>query len=282
MNEFATALSAALHEEAKEIAMSADMQQAQRQLEDSIRSADRRRRAWVAVAAAAAVVVVAGLAFGLNRPSAQPGRPGPSPTQPARASVPYPLDAFMLTPPLTAQLPGWVTSPNALAVKNQGNVSFGAGYCSNPTNPTALCPNGQDRAIRLLSVRYMYPLDATKITEPSYAQYVNDWKAVQRLGYGTVSDVTTTTVGGKPATTMTVSLTKGTFGLAQCLTATSPKVSDPCYQTLPARTLYLAIVNHGSGQPLTLLFEGLNAANTADARAVATEFTTWLATVRFP
>jgi hypothetical protein len=261
--------------------MSADMQQAQRQLQDSIRSADRRRRAWVVVAAAAAVVVVAGLAFGLNRPTAQPARPGPSPTQPAHASVPYPLDAFMLTPPLTAQLPGWVTSPNTLAAKNQGEVDFGAEYCSNPTNPTALCPNGQDRAIRLLSVQYMYPLDATKITEPSYAQYVNDWKAVQRLGYGTVSDITTTTVGGKPATTMTVSMTKGTFGLAQCQTATSPKVSA-CYQTVPARTLHLAIVDHGSGQPPTLLFESLNTANTADAQAVAAEFTTWLATVRFP
>ena len=49
MNAFASALSAALHEEAQEIAMSADMQHAERQLQESIRSMDRRRRVWIAV-----------------------------------------------------------------------------------------------------------------------------------------------------------------------------------------------------------------------------------------
>ena len=65
MNDFASALSTALHEEAKEIGMSSDLQQAQRQLEQSMRSSDQRRRVWVAVAAAAAVVlVVAGVYAG--------------------------------------------------------------------------------------------------------------------------------------------------------------------------------------------------------------------------
>ena len=43
MNDFASALSTALHEEAKEIGMSSDLQEAQRQLEQSMRSSDQRR-----------------------------------------------------------------------------------------------------------------------------------------------------------------------------------------------------------------------------------------------
>ena len=105
MNEFAEALSATLHERAQETAMSIDMPQAERQLQESIRSADRRRRVWVAAAAAAAfLIAVAGIAFAFNRPTAQPAQPKPSHAN-RRAPAPVPADASQLIPPLTAQLP---------------------------------------------------------------------------------------------------------------------------------------------------------------------------------
>ena len=100
MNEFASALSTALHQEAQEIAMSADMQHAERQLQESIRSVDRRRRVWIAVAAAAAVLVVAaGITAGIKLPNAQPTNPRPTTSQPAARPIPF--AANKLHPPLS-------------------------------------------------------------------------------------------------------------------------------------------------------------------------------------
>ena len=273
MNEFAEALSATLHERAQETAMSIDMPQAERQLRESIRSADRRRRVWVAVAAAAAFLAVAGIAFAFNRPTAQPAQPKPSHSQSALPQVRYPANASQLTPPLTAQLPFWVA--------NAHDTSADPGtYLYNQENCLP-CQTGRDLKIQLYSVRYMYPLDATEILRPSYTAYVNAWEAVQPLGYGTVTDIATTTVGGRPATTMTVNFTESSNGLAACNgPAGSRTDTNNCWYSVAGRTVRLAIVDQGKGQPPTLLYESSNTDN-PNSQAITAEFTTWLNTVRF-
>ena len=270
MNEFTSALSAALHEEAKEIAMSADMQQAERQLQESIRSVDRRRRVWIAVAAAAAVLfVAAGITLGIKLPKAAPPA-HPNPTTTIQSPKPIVFQANHLTPPLTVQLPHWV------ATAQPSYYAHGYHYDQ----------HDGDRAITLLSVGYMYPLDAARIAHPGYAALVADWKAVQTQGYGTVSDVATTTVDGKPATTMTVRLAKGADGFAYCQSATNARTDpDVCVAVYPGRTYQLAIVDQGTAEPPTLVWESSTTdftSNGANSRAaIASELGTWLATIRF-
>jgi hypothetical protein len=138
-------------------------------------------------------------------------------------------------------------------------------------------PNG-GRDIHLLSVGWMFPLNSLTRVQPSYAALVADWKAVQTLGYGTVSDVTATTVGGKPATTMTVTVTLSATGLAFCDATTTDQ--RYCAGIEAGRVLHMAIVDQGTAKPPTVLWED-TAANDTATPSPASEFATWLATVRF-
>jgi hypothetical protein len=269
MNEFASTLSAALHEEAQEIAMSADIQHAERKLQESIRSLDRRRRVWIAVAAAAAIlVVVAGVTLGVKRSPAQPAQPKP-PSASQRAQQltgPIPFDHF--NPQLTVQLPLWIGKSDTYL--------RGAHYDQ---------PNG-DRALALFSVDYMYPAGATKITHPDYAALVNDWKALPTHTGATVRDVTETAVDGQPATMMTVSLTRQVDGFAYCEAVTNVRTdTNSCVSIFPGRTYHIAIVDHGSTKPPTLLWESSTTDFTSNATnsgaEIAKEFAAWRATVRF-
>jgi hypothetical protein len=266
MNEFASALSTALHQEAQEIAMSADMQHAERQLQESIRSVDRRRRVWIAVAAAAALLVVAaGITLGVRLPNSGPAHPNPSPSVTLTRPIPY----NQLTPSLTVQLPRWIASHGA----NDLIFSHGFGYAQ---------PNG-GRAVRLFSVSYMYPLGAATITQPTYTALVYDWKAIQSHGYGTVNDVATTTVDRRPATTMTIRLTRQVDGFVYCEAATSVRNDgNACLGIFPGRTYHLAIVDNGATLPPSLFWESSATDYTQSVNAaVASEFAAWLATVHF-
>lgn len=274
MNNFDALLSDALREHARETEMSIDMNEAESRLRDSMHSNNRRRGVWTGILAAAAVLlVVAGVVFVLLRPTtnAGPVTQAPSGSQPG-----FMLDARLLDPPLTATLPFWA----ALA---QGNDASPNGYtyvrkiCD---TADGLCPDGEDRVIQVVPVRHMYPLDSTTSIAPTYEQLVTAWQDVERLGYGTVSDVVTTTVDGRRATTMRVALTRPPDGLPGCETAKDKKNEGGCLGILPGLTLELAIVDRGAGNPPTLLYEGRNSSNAAQAAAVADEFRTWLSTVQ--
>jgi hypothetical protein len=263
MNDLASALSTALHEEAKEIAMSADIQHAERQLQASMRSVDRRRRVWMAVAAAALLVVAAGVALAIKLPKNEPAKPPP------QVQLTKPILFSQIEPPaLTVRLPSWTAHPGAAS-------HFGAGEWYGGTTNAG-------RGLGLFSVEYMYPLGATTISHPSYDALVADWEAVQAKGYGTVTDVSSTRVGGKPATTMTVRLTAGSPGFVYCETEFTPRTSaDSCQPVTSGRLLHLAIVNQGTNPP-TLLWES-ESTRTPDTTdpSVTDEFNAWLATVHF-
>ena len=101
-----------------------------------------------------------------------------------------------------------------------------------------------------------------------------------------MNDVATTTVGGKPATTMTVRTTQQGDGFVYCEAATSKREdTNACVSFFPGRTYHLAIVDQGKAQPPTLFWESSTTDFTANAArsnaAVASEFAAWLATVHF-
>ena len=277
VNEFASELSTALRDEARELGMAVDVLRLERQLQLQIRTTDRRRRTWVGVAAAAVLVLVAGwFAAGTVRtqPAPPATHPSPSPTH-LRTTPPYPLNARLLQRPLTAQLPNWVAYTDAV-YGEVGEYDYSQSDCGGRGDP---CPAGQDVAIALYDVEYMYPPQpGSKVTKTSYSAYVHAWKEIQPLGFGTVTDVRATTVAGRPATAMTVSFTKGVDGLARCSVGNAPL--HDCWSVDAKRTFRLVIVNQGTGTPPVLLYESWNT-NNPRAQALASEFDTWLATVRF-
>jgi hypothetical protein len=115
---------------------------------------------------------------------------------------------------------------------------------------------------------------------------VNDWKALPTQTGATVRDVTGTAVDGRPATTMTVSLTRQVDGFAYCEAVSSVRTdTDSCVPIFPGRTYYIAIVDQGSTKPPTLLWESSTTDFTSNAvnsrAAIAKEFAAWRATVRF-
>jgi hypothetical protein len=177
--------------------------------------------------------------------------------------------------PVTAELPNWVAFADGV-YGEVGEYDYGQSYCGGQGDP---CPTGQDLTIGLYDVPYMFPPQAgSKIAKTSYAAYVQAWRSVQKLGFGTVTGVRGTRVAGRPATTMTVTFTRSLAGLARCAAANSP-LSD-CWSTNAGRTMRLAIVDKGSGKPPLLLYESWNS-NNPNAQALATEFDAWVATVRF-
>jgi hypothetical protein len=230
------------------------------------RRVHRRRRRELAMALTAVVLTVAGVAFALDRPTAEPTQPQPTPSPSARLTEPIPFD--YLNPLLTVQLPLWIgTSDTYLR---------GVHYDQ---------PHG-DRAIALFSVDYMYPAGVAQISQPGYAALVNDWKALPTHTQATVRDVTGTTIDGRPATMMTVSLMRQVDGFAYCEAASSARTdADSCVSIFPGRTYRIAIVDQGSTKPPTLLWESSTTDFTSNApnsgAAIASEFAAWRATVHF-
>jgi hypothetical protein len=225
----------------------------------------RRRRELAMALAAVVLIVVAGVAFAVNRPTAQPTQPQPTPSQSARLTEPIPFD--YLNPLLTVQLPLWIGKSDTYL--------RGAHYDQ---------PNG-DRAIALFSVDYMYPAGVAQISHPGYAALVNDWKALPTHTQATVRDVTGATVDGRPATMMTVSLMRQVDGFAYCEAAGSVRTdADACVSIFPGRTYRIAIVDQGSTKPPTLLWESSTTdftSNATNSGAAIAEFAAWRATVHF-
>jgi DNA-binding SARP family transcriptional activator len=225
----------------------------------------RRRRNWIAVAAAAAILVVAvGITLGVTLPKAESASPNPTTT--AQFTGPIPFNQF--NPALTVRLPHWI-------VNAETDYAFRGGY------GWAL-PNG-GRRVRLFSVDYMYPLGSTEITRPTYTTLVDEWKAIESQGYGSVSDVATTTVGGRAATTMTVTLDQPIDGFVICQDASSPRDGNACAGLSPGQTRHVAIVDNGVKGPPSLFWESsaTDTFNKTANDAVAAEFAAWLATVHY-
>jgi hypothetical protein len=219
----------------------------------------------VVASAAAVFAVVAGILLAYNRPSIEPIQPVPTPSPSTPQPISYSAD--VLSPAATVRLPRWVVSANP--------SSFGGGYAFDQT--------GGDRSIKLFSVSYMYPIGASTITKPSYARLVEDWKAIQTRGFGTVSAVATTRVDNRVATSMTVTITKQADGFAYCEGASDVRTNtDACAGLYPGRLMHVAIVDQGPTSPPTLLWESESSTSPdLSSPSAASEFTTWLASITF-
>jgi hypothetical protein len=92
--------------------------------------------------------------------------------------------------------------------------------------------------------------------------------------------VTTAAVDGKPATTMDVTLTKQADGFAYCQEATDLRTdANNCLGIFPNRLAHVVIVDQGTTQPPTLVWESTS--STTPDPAAASELSAWLATVHF-
>jgi hypothetical protein len=234
-----------------------------------VRRRVRRRHVWVAVAAATAILVIAaaGITLGVKPPKATPATPQPKPSPTAKLIR---FQANRLSPPATVQLPQWI----AFAKRS----FFFGGYSFDQ-------PSLGYRAIRLFSVDHMYPLGGARMTQPGYAALVADWKAIQSHGHGIVSDLANTAVDGRPATTMTVRTYRAADGFVYCPDPRNPANPDRCDPLIDGSTYHVVIVDQGTTEPPTLLLESAPTDFTANApssnASVASEFATWLATIRF-
>lgn len=262
---FELALAAALRDKAEEIAMSTDLNEGRARLERSLDEVDagRRKRMWVTGAlAAAAVAVVIAIAFGVSRPSAEPPATGPSTPASQSAGPSMTVSTSTLTPNLTADLPYWTAfvSPGSW-VNGLIWYSEGAEGCQQG------CADDKDRTFMMVQPRTIaLPGQArTSGSAPSAQQVVEAWTAVQQTGYGTVVDAPkATTVGGEPATSLTVQVDKAVAGPVGC----ENDLLESCIRVPAGRVVRVTVVDTGDPLP-TVFYLVRNASNPASGAVAA-------------
>lgn len=278
MTEFELSLAAALRIEAEEIAMQTDEQQAAEELHarfDQADRANRRRHLWYAAGtmAVAALVVVAAVVF-----SRQASRTdGVGPTTPDTPTSGATTAATFLRPPAELVLPAW-TLP--LSGDQQGpSVIYAEQSCAG-LGGFMPCPDDGDLKLRLLTLRYFFRVgDPSMVVHPSYSDYVAALDALEPSGVATISDRSTRTVGGRPATVMSLAVQLDAPGAISCPTAAS--APHDCPPLVAGRAARIAVVDQTSVHlPPTVFYISLNgdAPDRADRFA---EFDTMLDSVSF-
>src|SRR5262249_22069330 len=123
--------------------------------------------------------------------------------------------ATFMQPPVHAVLPSWTrhvsSSPEGtwLTIEEQQG-------CARP-NGESPCPADADLKLRLLPLRYFYPDgEPTLVANPSYADYVGAWDDLGPSGFARISDRSSVTVGGRPATVMSLVVLRDAPGSIGC------------------------------------------------------------------
>ena len=278
MNEFELSLANALRDEAKEISMRTDQQQAANELRVRLDRADRTRRrrhfAYAAGAAAAAVLVLVAVVVTSRQASPTDGA---GPAAPDESGAAPSFTATFLQPPLHATLPSW--TEHADAQRNGASELFEESSCAGLYGASP-CSDDADLKLRILTPFYFYPPGSlTTIEHPSYAEYVAAWDALESSGTATISDRSSATVGGRPATVMSLKVQEDAPGAIACPTATSSAVSQ-CAPLIAGRAVRVAIVDQGADAAPTVFYISLNG-DAADRASRFAEFDTMLSTVGF-
>ena len=246
MTPFESSLAAALEAEVQETAMSVDTNRGSDELEARMDAADRtkRRQAWLAAAAAVVVVGVAAvvLAGGGSDTSEPPSTVTPTPTP--RSAPPGDFMSTEFFDRFSATLPQWVTE--ALSEPTAETADW---VTWNRCDTDSVCIGlSFDRF-----AHYFAPgeIDSTPIED--YAGYVAYLKSLGGSGDLVVSDVSQTTIGGRPATLLTVTTRPGTSVIAAlgCY-VDGIKGSGDCWDFWDGVPTRLAIVDTGD-QPLVIL-----------------------------
>ncbi len=246
MTPFESSLAAALEAEVKEIAMTVDNKQATASFEARLDEADRSRRrstwVWGAAAAAgiaAALVAVFVLATGGVDLSTKvtPAEPTPSGAAPA---APYSSVTFAV--PFAATLPAWsqgVVADNASSGRLQ---SWDQSQCD-------ACAAGSETKLRVsvpASVRQ--PGAGDGVRTPDYKGYLAHLATLEKQGSLSITDRTTITVGGRPATVFNAIALETVPGGLGCDGAQG----DDCFDWDPTLAVRMVVVDVGGEAPLLM------------------------------
>jgi hypothetical protein len=227
------------------------------------------RHSLIAVLSATLLLLLAGCSgqpVGATAAQSSTPRPTPAPTH-----VTYTSTDFRV--PFTVSLPTWLTPFRGPVSEAAGEVIWSESDCNATTAP---CQDGADLKLRFISPYSVYePLNAPEpSTTPRYAAYVAYLKALSALR---ISDMVSTTVGGRPATLMSVTATETLHGDVGCEQAVYEDSGD-CYSFFKGLLARFAVVDAGS----KILIIWLRANPTSPGlTAKSADFDQMLTTVRF-
>jgi hypothetical protein len=279
MNDFESRLSTALREEAEEFSVNVDMDKAANELDVRLDETEKSRRRWsVVVAVAATIVVVAGVGIlvGVLRgrtADTTPVNPAPNPSATASVTAtPFSTSGFVH--PFTWTPPLWAASnPAGVDTGSSNRVVWEQSGCV----PATPCDFPIDYKIRVIaSVGYWSTPTATAQTPAtSYAAYLAQIEAQQKYGL-TIADRKTTTVGGRPATMMTLTAAPGS-DLVSVLACEGPNdTRQICWGLEPVFMIRFVVVDTVGG--VTTMWLRASETNPDKARAFA-EFESALETL---
>ena len=287
MTLFESTLATALRDEAREIAMSTDLNDGLDVLEDRLDDVDRSRRrgyvvgAMVAVAVAAALVAAAVL---LRPVSSPPPATHPSPTAEGRgwSSTPSSASTSAFRRPLSLRLPPLLTASSFTDNERSAYVVLaqGQGTCSATTADP--CSNGEDAFLAILDPKSIYdPAKAPASSPmPGYAGYVSFIDSLRGPDWTQANRATTTTADGHKVTLWTVGGDGIRNGAAGCNTDIDP--IEKCWGTYDATAQptvsRFAVVDVGATP--VVMFMDLNADN-PNLPEMVRQFDHMLTTVRF-
>lgn len=188
-----------------------------------------------------------------------------------------PFDNSSLTPPIALNLPSWTS--HASASGWFGAVDFDVGSCASLGGQSP-CAADQDLKLRLLSVTVYHPEDGSPVVsqDPSYAAHLIHLDGMAAVGIATITSRSPVTVGGRPATLVSLSVKRDAPGAIACAFA-SDQAAD-CASLVAGRTVRMAVVDQGTGKPPTVLYLSLNG-DAPDRVERFAEFDAMLTTVKF-
>lgn len=103
-----------------------------------------------------------------------------------------------------------------------------------------------------------HPEDGSPVVsqDPSYAAYLIHLDGMAAVGIATITSRSPVTVGGRPATVVSLSVKRDAPGAIACAFA-SDQAAD-CASLVAGRTVRMAVVDQGTGKPPTVLYLSLN------------------------
>jgi hypothetical protein len=234
MNTFESTLTAVLRDEAQELTMTIDQNRAAEVLHSRLDDVDSSRRRWyvglaTGVAAVVALVVVLGV---VARPAADapPANPGPSATAPGERST-YTTSEFRV--PFSLVLPAWIASARAVTSESQDHVTWSVCVSSSCTRQSV--------------ARFHWITAPTETTSgtlmPGYDGYLAYLRDREAAGDLAVGEVSTTEVGGRRTTIMTIVPSATFAGTLGC--ETGGWSTDDCWNPVPSVPLRLAVIDQG-------------------------------------
>ena len=287
MTLFESTLATALRDEAREIAMSTDLNDGLDVLENRLDVIDRhRRRRYVvgALVAVAATIALIAVAFTLRPVSAPPPATHPSPTAEGRVwfSTPPSASSMVFRRPVSLRLPPILTARSFTDNEMPAYVILAQGQGSCSASKADPCSNGEDAFLAVLDPKSIYdPAKAPASSPmPGYAEYVAFIDSLSGPDWAESNRATTTTADGHEVTLWTISGDGVHNGAIGCNTDIDPIENcwgsyDATAQPTVARFAAIDI-----GTTPVVMFMDLNADN-PDLSDMVRQFDHMMTTVKF-